>query len=77
MAGLRPCLWTVQRCREQAFQQFMGVDSEQAAADAVRERCAIETRAQLDRDPAAKQRWDERVRRPYLKYQQHPTTHHK
>lgn len=75
MTGLRPTAWTAQRCREAAFQRFLGVDSEEAAAEAVRVRCDIQTRAELDRDPAAAARWDERVRRAYLKYQQDPTNH--
>lgn len=73
MAGLRPCAWTAQRCREAAFQRFMGVDGEEAAAAAVRERCEIESRAQLDLDPAAAARWDERIRKAFLRHQQqHP-----
>lgn len=64
------CLWTVQRCREQAFQQFLGVATEKAAADRVKQMCEVTTRAQLDRDPAAQARWDERIRRAYLKHQQ-------
>jgi hypothetical protein len=70
MAGLRPCLWTVLHCREQDFQRFLGVDSEDAAAREVKQRCEIKTRAQLDHDPAAEARWDERIRRAYLMYQE-------
>lgn len=69
------CLWTVQRCREASFQQFLGVDGEAAAARRVKEVCEVTTRAQLDRDAAAQARWDERIRRAYLKFQQHPTNH--
>jgi hypothetical protein len=68
------CLWTVQRCREQAFQQFLGVDGEQAAAQEVKRRLEIQSRTEVDRDPAAAARWD-RMRRAYLKYQQNPTNH--
>lgn len=71
----RACLWTVLRCREQDFQRFLGVADEQAAADRVKQLCEVTTRAQLDRDPAAQARWDERIRRAYLKHQQHPTNH--
>lgn len=70
------CLWTVQRCRETQFQRFLGVAGEKAAADRVKQLCEVTTRAQLDRDPAAQARWDERIRRAYLKHQQHPTTNH-
>jgi hypothetical protein len=77
MAGLRPCLWTVLQCKQQDFQRFLGVDGEEAAARRVKEVCEVTTRAQLDRDPAAEQRWNERIRRAYLNYQQqnHPTNH--
>lgn len=64
------CLWTVQRCREQAFQQFLGVHGEQAAARRVKEVCEVGSRAELDRDAAAQARWDERIRRAYLRYQE-------
>lgn len=77
MTGLRPCLWTVLQCKEQEFQQFLGVEGEEAATRAVKERLAIESRAELDRDPEAAARWN-RMRRAFMKYQQqkHPTTHH-
>lgn len=63
------CLWTVQRCRELGFQQFLGVDGETAAAHRVKEVCEVGSRAELDRDPAAQARWDERIRKAYLQYQ--------
>ncbi|SDC70577.1 hypothetical protein SAMN05428966_102155 [Massilia sp. PDC64] len=76
MAGQRPCLWTVLQCKQQDFQQFLGVDGEEAAARRVKEVCEIGSRAELDRDAAAQARWDERIRRAYLNYQkQHPTNH--
>ena len=76
MAGQSPCRWTAMRCREAAFQQFLGVDSDEAAAARVRELCEIGSRAELDRDAGAQARWDERIRRAYLNYQkQHPTNH--
>ena len=75
MAGQRAFLWTILRCREQEFQRFLGVDGETAAARRVKEVCEIGSRAELDRDAAAQARWDERIRRAYLKYQQDPTNH--
>jgi hypothetical protein len=48
------------------------VDSEAAAARRVKELCEVESRAQLDRDPAAEQRWNERIRKAFLQYQQQP-----
>jgi len=70
MSGQRACLWTVLRCREQDFQQFLGVDGEEAAASRVKEVCEVESRAQLDRDPAAQARWNERIRRAYQQHLQ-------
>lgn len=70
MAGQRACLWTVQRCREQAFQRFLGVDGEQAAARRVKEVCEVGSRAELDRDEAARARWNERIRQRFQQYLQ-------
>lgn len=64
------CLWTVQRCRDQEFQQFLGVHGEEAAARRVKAICEIDSRAELDRDAAAQARWNERIRKAYLQYQQ-------
>lgn len=72
MTGRRACLWTVQRCREQDFQRFLGVDGEAAAAHRVKEICEVGSRADLDRDEAAQARWNERIRRPYQQYLQDP-----
>ena len=69
------CLWTVQRCRESGFQQFLGVTGEQAAASRVKELCEVGSRAELDRDPAAQRRWNERIRLAYLKYQNEEGAH--
>jgi hypothetical protein len=76
MSGQRACLWTVLRCRESAFQQFLGVDSEAAAARRVKELCQVGSRADFDRDPAAQQRFDQRIRKPFLQYQQEKETAH-
>jgi hypothetical protein len=63
------------RCREAAFQRFLGVDNHEAAAARVREPTSHSSRAELDRDAVAQARWDERIRRAYLKYQQQTTNH--
>ncbi|KQQ94967.1 hypothetical protein [Massilia sp. Leaf139] len=72
MTGQRACLWTVQRCRERAFQQFLGVDGEQAAAIRVKELCEVSSRRELDQDEAARGRWNERIRQRYQQYLQDP-----
>lgn len=68
MTGQRACLWTVQRCREQPFQQFLGVDGEKAAASRVKELCEVSSRGDLDRDEAARARWNERIRKTYIEF---------
>jgi hypothetical protein len=40
----------------------------QDAADFIRARCCVESRAQLDHDAEAKERFDRHVRGPYSKY---------
>lgn len=71
MSGQTARLWTVLRCKEASFQRFLGVDGETAAARRVKEVCEVGSRADLDRDGAAQARWDERIRRAYLRFQQH------
>jgi hypothetical protein len=46
-------------CNEQAFQKFLNVQTAEAAANALRARCAIDSRARLDHDPAAAAAFDE------------------
>jgi hypothetical protein len=45
------------RCAEGAFQKFLGVDTPEGAADALRRRCEIASRKDLDRDASARERW--------------------
>lgn len=73
MSGLLPCRWTVIRCKERDFQRFLGVDGEQAAARRVKEVCEVGSRTELDSDPTAAARWDERIRKAYLRHQQQKT----
>lgn len=76
MTGQTARLWTVLRCKEQAFQRFLGVDCETAAARRVKELCEIGSRAELDRNVAAHGRFNERIRIPFLQYQQDQNHHH-
>lgn len=69
MTGQTPCRWTVLRCKEPEFHDFLGVHGEEAAARRVKAICEIGSRAELDRDAAAQARWNERIRKAYLKYQ--------
>ena len=40
------------------------------AANVLRDRCEIESRAELDNDPEALKRFNERIRHPFMKYMQ-------
>lgn len=57
--------WVALRCKEPLFQRFLGVDNAKAAADTVRRKCGLKSRAEIDKDPAAKARFDEIIRFPY------------
>jgi predicted RNA-binding protein len=72
MTGQTPRVWTVLRCKESDFQQFLGVDCEQTAARRVKELCEVSSRRELDRDEAARARWNERIRQRYQQYLQDP-----
>ncbi|MBY6242825.1 hypothetical protein [Methylosinus sp. Sm6] len=45
------------RCAERAFQKFLGADTAEGAAEAVRRRCGVASRKDFDRDAAARARW--------------------
>lgn len=45
------------RCAEGAFQKFLGVETAEAAAVALRDRCGVASRKDFDRDAAARERW--------------------
>ncbi|MCA8045500.1 hypothetical protein [Burkholderia arboris] len=58
---------------EPAFLQWMRSIGQPAntpvdAAEFIRARCCVESRAELDHDPYAKARFDQYVRGPYAKY---------
>lgn len=58
----RPCEFPLarraaMRCAEGAFQKFIGAATAEGAADALRHRCGVESRKDLDRDAAARERW--------------------
>lgn len=53
-------------CQKPEFQRFAKVDSIEAAAAWVRKTCQVDSRAQLDHDDEAAQRFHNLVRRPYV-----------
>ena len=55
-------------CNDPAFQRMCSVNSPQAAADVIREECDIESRAELDHNPAAAELFRTKFRVPFQKY---------
>ncbi len=58
----RPCEFPLarraaMRCAEGAFQKFLGVETPEGAADALRRRCEVASRKDFDRDRDARERW--------------------
>jgi len=58
----KPCAFPLARraamhCAEGAFQKFLGVETAEGAADALRRRCGVASRKDFDGDAAARERW--------------------
>ncbi len=49
-------------CKNMAFQHWIGVDTEQAAADAVCNRCGIQSRAELNGNKEAQAKFDQMIK---------------
>jgi hypothetical protein len=58
--------WLGARCREDAFQTWLGVRTEAAAIQAVRERCGVESRTQIPASPQRRQVFFRDIYHPYL-----------
>ena len=71
MAGQRLSTWVALRCKEAAFQRFLGAEDEQMAANAVRAICHIQTRAELDSNPSAAHLFHRHIRLPYADFTHH------
>lgn len=56
-----------QLCQQQRFQRFADVSNAEEAADWIRHLCGVESRAELDHNPAAAKRFHDEIRRPYLR----------
>lgn len=67
------CRWAAIRCGEPEFQRWMaevhhwkGIPvTEEHCADAIRNECGIQSRAELDTNPAAAGALHEKIRKPY------------
>lgn len=70
------CYWTVMRCAEPTFWEFLGhtfpsadpVTNAAQAADLVKFVCTVESRKEFDTDPQARARFDRLIRHPYQKW---------
>lgn len=69
------CKTVVFRCKDPQFQRWLKVDNEAAAIQKVRRICKIESRRDLDTDPAAGQRYDRLIGLPYSSFVQDPSNH--
>lgn len=73
------CQWVAMRCNEQEFQLWLSVHfpkiwpgttgkPHERAAEVVRQVCEIESRAEIDNDEGAYERFHELIREPWKKY---------
>jgi hypothetical protein len=65
--------WVAMRCNEEEFWRFLGklghaVTNGKEAAEAVRRICNVQSRKEFDTDPAAEQRFHERIRIPFGRF---------
>jgi hypothetical protein len=65
--------WVSMRCNEPEFWRFLGklghtVTNSKEAAEAVRRICNVQSRKEFDTDPAAEQRFHERIRIPFGRF---------
>jgi hypothetical protein len=68
MPVTRMSTWSALACKNPEFWRFLKVDDEAAAVNAVRTRCGVQSRAEFDRDPAARARLDEVIRFPFIEF---------
>lgn len=68
MTSMRMSAWCALRCADPLFQRFLGVTDKTAAAETVRRKCGIKSRAEIDNDPAARARFDEIIREPFTAF---------
>lgn len=56
------------RCKDRIFQRFMQVQTEHEAADKLRRICMIKSRAELDNDQEAAQRYHRLIGLPFSEF---------
>ena len=60
--------WVAVRCGEERFQKWLGVESADDAAKAVRALLLIESRAEIDNDEVVRECFENVIRAPWAKY---------
>lgn len=68
MAEQRLSQWVALRCKEDAFQRFLGVQDECTAIHEVRALCDVKSRREFDRDKEAAARFHEIIRKPFIDF---------
>ena len=68
MSSMLLSVWCALRCEDPLFQRFLGVTDKKAAADTVRRKCGLKSRSEIDKDPAARARFDEIIRYPFIEF---------
>lgn len=66
--------WLGVRCREDAFQDWLGVRTEAAAVERVREMCGVSSRAEIPSSPASRQVFFRDIHAPFLAAQKQRNT---
>lgn len=66
---MRLSTWLALRCKEAAFQRFLRVQDEATAISSVRAICEVRSRAEVDSDPRAQQRFHDFIRKPFIAFQ--------
>lgn len=64
--------WLAMRCEDAEFQKWLGVPDALTAAQRVRERLAIKSRAEIDTDPDALERFNRLIRIPWSQHNRQP-----
>jgi hypothetical protein len=57
-----------QLCADPAFQAYLECDSDESAAEAVRKLCGVASRAELDHNAEAADRFHRLIRKPWMEF---------
>lgn len=65
---MRLSAWLALRCKESAFQAFLGVENERTAIAAVRAMCDVQSRKEIDTNEIAAHLFHQLIRLPYFEF---------